>query len=355
MPSLIRTWYSRSFHFTTFLLTPFSWLFAMIVLIRRKLYRAGILASKRFALPVIIVGNIAVGGTGKTPLVIWLANFLRSQGYHPGIVSRGYGGKNRLRPYRVKLGDFAAEVGDEAILLERHTGCPVFICHDRVAAVSALLKKSACDVVISDDGLQHYRLARDIEIAVVDGARRFGNGRLLPAGPLREPVARLREAHFVIVNEGSDKDEFSMSFQPSQFISLQQAASVNWDDFPRQRIHALAGIGHPERFFNTLRQAGFDVIPHAFPDHHPFQAGDLDFSDSFPIIMTEKDAVKCSAFADSRYWYVNITVKINNELKEKIMEKLKSLEVKNEAEADFTKRSCRVTDSGQRDSARENR
>lgn len=348
MPSLTQYWYRPSLNGVTRLLLPFSWLFALIVWIRKKLYQVGVMKSQRFSVPVMVVGNIAVGGTGKTPLVIGLAHYLQSQGYQPGIVSRGYGGQSHGKPYAVQPQDEAIKVGDEAILLRRETQCPVIICKDRVAAVRYLLQKTRCNVVISDDGLQHYALARDMEIAVVDGKRRFGNGRLLPAGPLREPLARLRSVNWVMVNEGDSNDAFTMTIEPLQLISLKTGAVIPWADFPRGRIHAVAGIGHPERFFTLLKQAGFDVVAHAFPDHHFYSQQDLDFTEPLPLIMTEKDAVKCKAYADERYWSLAITVKISESFKDNLLQKLKSLEVKDESEADFTKRTCGIIHNEQR-------
>ena len=347
--NLTRHWYSKSLHFITFLFLPFSWLFAFCAAIRRWLYHTGWIKTHRFTVPVIVVGNITVGGTGKTPLVISLAHFLQAHGYRPGIVSRGIGGKKRLQPYWVQSHDSAAEVGDEAILLA-HTGCPVVIGIDRVAVVQDLLQHSTCNIVISDDGLQHYRLERDIEIAIVDGARRFGNQCLLPAGPLREPISRLQKVDFVIVNGGDQDDEFTMTLETASLIALKNHQhQIGLADFPVKKVHAIAGIGHPERFFNSLRKAGFAVMEHVFPDHHLYQAYELDFTDDLPIIMTEKDAVKCGSFADERYWYLPITAKINNKLEQCLLEKLTTKKVCNAIEEAFTKRTCDVTHSAQHD------
>jgi tetraacyldisaccharide 4'-kinase len=338
-----RYWYRPTRHGLMMLLLPASWLFAAIVALRRYLYRRGIMRITHFPVPVIVVGNIVLGGTGKTPLVIWLSDFLRSCGYQPGIVSRGYGGKKQAQPYWVHSHDRAADVGDEAVLLARRTQCPLVICQDRVAAVRDLLKQSSCNIVISDDGLQHYSLGRDIEIAVMDGERRGGNGHLLPAGPLREPLLRLQEVDFVVVNGGHAHDDFTLSLQPGLLHSLSDNASVELRAFPHKRVHAVAGIGHPERFFATLKQAGLDVIPHPFPDHYPYQPHDMDFADTLPIIMTEKDAVKCRAFANERYWYLPVTAKISPGFQDKIWDKLKRLERCHDSEADFTKHACHLT------------
>ncbi|TAK78180.1 MAG: tetraacyldisaccharide 4'-kinase, partial [Gammaproteobacteria bacterium] len=264
MLEINRYWYQPSLRFITFILLPFSWLFRGCIFIRRQLYRLGFLKTHRFNVPVIIVGNITVGGTGKTPFVIWLAHYLIAQGYRPGIVSRGVGGKRQIKPYRVKQEDAATEVGDEAVLLAQRANCPLVIGIDRVAAVRELLQQAPCDIVISDDGLQHYRLGRDIEIVIIDGSRRFGNNCLLPAGPLREPVSRLQSVDFVVVN-GED-----MILEPVELLPV-IARSEATRQSPDKKAHAVAGIGHPDRFFLTLKQAGFDIIPHAFPDHHPYQ------------------------------------------------------------------------------------
>ena len=297
----------------TIFLLPLSWLFSCVVCLRRCLYRLGIKKTCHFPVPVIIVGNITVGGTGKTPFVIWLANYLREQGKRPGIVSRGMGGKMHKQPRWVREQDAVAEVGDEAILLVRRTQCPLVVCVDRVAAVRELLANADCNVVISDDGLQHYRLGRDVEIAIVDGVRQFGNGRLLPAGPLREPVTRLQEVGIIVVNGGAGD---SMILQAHTWVAM--AATQQNPPTPGATIHAVAAIGHPERFFATLRQQGFTLIEHNFPDHYLYQAADFNFNDHLPIVMTEKDAVKCDSFADERFWYVPVGTIVRDELKAQV-------------------------------------
>ena len=315
-----RFWYSRSLYFINYLLLPLAWLFGLCIAIRRKLYHFGILPTQHFPVPVIVVGNITVGGTGKTPFVIWLANFLREQGYHPGIVSRGAGGKKQLKPHAVKLSDSADAVGDEAILLAKKTNCPVVIGINRAEAVRYLLETSKCDVVISDDGMQHYRLGRDIEIALIDGERRLGNQCLLPAGPLREPETRLDDVDIVLVKDGNDQDEWSMSITPLQLVSLKQHKVTHpLTEFSNKKVHAVAGIGNPEKFFTMLKQAGIEIVPHVFPDHYIFQANDLKFDDALPIVMTEKDAVKCVAFASEQCWYVDIAVNIDEALRQKLL------------------------------------
>jgi tetraacyldisaccharide 4'-kinase len=332
-----RYWYRPKWHLITLSLLPFSWLFGLCVVVRRGLYRIGIIKKYHFSVPVIVVGNITVGGTGKTPFVIELAAWLQTQGYRPGIVSRGVGGKKQGVPYRVRKNDTAEDVGDEALLLKQRTDCPLVICVDRAAAVRDLLQHTHCNIVISDDGLQHYRLGRAMEIVLVDAVRGMGNRCLLPAGPLREPTSRLQHVDFVVINGGSDTDDYTMSFIPTQLVSLSRPQQkISLADFANRTVHAVAGIGHPERFFTMLNQAGLHVIQHVFPDHYLYQSCDIHFADSFPIIMTEKDAVKCRSFADERCWYLNIIAKINVKLEQALLSRLIFLEAHHEYEKNFT-------------------
>ncbi len=308
---------------------PLAWLFELVVLIRRFLYNKGFLKKNKLSVPVIVVGNVVVGGTGKTPFVIWLAHFLRDNGYQPGIVSRGYGGEKHVTPYRVSQIDSANEVGDEPKLLARRSGCPVIICIDRTKAATALLQESDCNIIICDDGLQHYRLDRQIEIALIDGNKRFGNGHFLPVGPLREPISRLNRVNITIVTGGERPDEFNMLLEPGELTALKNEKKIPLTAFLQQykKIHAVAGIGHPQRFFSLLKKLGFTLIEHAYPDHYRYQASDLCFKDKLPIVMTEKDAVKCEEFANERYWYLPITAKLEKEVEEKLLKELKSIEV----------------------------
>lgn len=325
MLGLTHIWYRHSlWHPVTLLLLPISWMFAGIIALRHWCYRRGLLKQHRFNVPVIVVGNITVGGTGKTPLVIWLAQYLKSKGLNPGIISRGCGGHKHVTPYWVNKDDLPAQVGDESLLTVRNTDCPLVICKNKVAAISALLDKTACDVIISDDGLQHYRLVRDIEIAVIDGLRRLGNRCLLPAGPLREFPTRLQNTDYVIVNGVNENGEFcDMLIQPKTLVSLKNPAVVApLSQFKGLTVHAVAGIGHPERFFANLRQLGFKLIPHVFPDHYLYKARDLCFNDSLPIIMTEKDAIKCYDFANENCWYLQIEVKINDQFRDDLSAKI---------------------------------
>lgn len=275
-------------------------------------------------IPIIIVGNITVGGTGKTPLVIWLVRFLQEHNYKPGIVSRGYGGKNKIFPQKVDSDSDTQQMGDEAVLLARRAGCPVIIAPKRVNAVRYLLNNTDCNIVISDDGLQHYALARDIEIAVIDGERRFGNRWCLPAGPLREPISRLETVDFIVTNGGEvGLGEYGMSLIPGDIYNISDPTlKANLNDFAGQAVHAIAGIGNPDRFFGTLRELGLSIFQHRFPDHYQFAHKDIDFKDEAKIIMTEKDAVKCETFADYRYWCLPVEAELDAVFGEKLLEKL---------------------------------
>lgn len=307
-------WYGAPVSWGAVLLAPFSVAYALVARARRALFGKGVFASERVGAPVIVAGNLTVGGTGKTPLVIWLAHRLRAYGYRPGVVCRGYGGKNREWPRPVGEDDDPILVGDEAVLLVRRAGCPVVAAGpERVAAARHLVEHDACDIVISDDGLQHYRLARDIEINVVDGTRRYGNGWCLPGGPLREPVARLASVDFIVVKgEGSDEREYGMELAGGTLRRVtNDAIEIEPVELPSHAVHAVAGVGNPVPFFERLQSFGLDVAAHTFPDHHAFTREDIDFGDGRPVIMTEKDAVKCRAFADERHWYLPIEARLN--------------------------------------------
>lgn len=336
MLDLAHYWYRPRLHWLGWLLLPFARLFALITACRRQLYRCNILKTAHFPVPVIVVGNITVGGTGKTPLVIWLADFLRQQGYRPGIVSRGVGGKKHTKAHQVQQTDAPQVVGDEALLLLEETQCPVVICKSRKLAVQQLLAHTNCNLVISDDGLQHYSLGRAIEIAVVDGLRKFGNKQLLPAGPLREPVSRLHQVDFIVMNgetaychpsESWDPSLFKMEMIPYAFKSLLGKYTYHLADFKYKKIHALAGIGHPQRFFNVLAAQGFDLITHVFPDHYLYQACDIQLSDQLPIVMTAKDAIKCKAFADERHWYLQIKLNMPADFAQALLRKIQTFGV----------------------------
>lgn len=314
---LTKHWYQRQLSWLSLLLLPFSWLFRLIVIVRRGLYRTGILKAHKMSVPVIVVGNIAVGGTGKTPFVIWLVDYLKQQGYRPGIISRGAGGQKQTKPHLVRKNDLPEQVGDESLLLASHANCPLVIGINRVEAARYLLASSDCNIIISDDGLQHYRLKRDVELVIVDGVRRFGNQQLLPAGPLRESVSRLKEVDEVIVN-GEE-----MQLVPGDLVALTSRMTKPLSDLRGETVHAVAGIGHPERFFLLLEQAGLKVMRHAFPDHYLYQASDLAFQDDLPVLMTEKDAVKCLAWARDSYWYLPVQARVDAIVAEKIIAKIK--------------------------------
>jgi tetraacyldisaccharide 4'-kinase len=321
MYALERHWYRLTP--VSLLLLPLSLLFCTLVQVRRLLYHLGWLRQTRLPVPVIVVGNITVGGTGKTPLVIWLAEVLRQAGYRPGIVTRGYRGKSRTWPVAVTPQTPTEQVGDEAVLLARRSGCPVLAGPDRVAGAHSHVA-AGCNVILSDDGLQHYRLGRDLEIAVIDSTRRFGNRLCLPAGPLREPVSRLKTVSLRVANGFPQAGELGMTLVPTGFYNLtnsdQRAVP---DDFRRGPVHAVAGIGHPERFFASLRDLGLEVIAHPFPDHHAFQAADLDFGDDRPVILTEKDAVKCELFAQTRFWVLAVEARPDSDLGVLLLQRLK--------------------------------
>ena len=287
------------------LLWPAALLFGVAALFRRLLYRLRVFKSYRIDVPVIVVGNLCVGGSGKTPLVLWVADFLKRQGRKPGIVSRGYGGsvEKSGQAKAATIASDPAEVGDEPMLLSRRSGCPVWVCADRVLAATTLRRECPeVDVIIADDGLQHYALRRDIEICVVD-ARSLGNRWLLPAGPLREPMSRLRSVDAVLEHGTPAFGGYAMKLQGESLANLTNAKDVRpLKSFAGQKVHAVAGIGDPRRFFLQLAGAGLKVVPHPFPDHHAFRAEDLDFGDALPVVMTEKDAVKCKRIAKAHHW-----------------------------------------------------
>lgn len=307
------------------LLLPFTLLFALLIGLRRLSYRLNLLHSIAMPVPVIVVGNLTVGGAGKTPLVLWLVEFLRGQGYRPGIISRGYGSHAAPQPQPVMEASDPALVGDEPVLLARRARCPVWVGARRVDAGQALLAAHPeCDVLVSDDGLQHYRLRRDVEIVVVDGRRRYGNGLLLPAGPLREPVSRLATADAVVINGGGiTPGQYGMALTGALFRRLHDGQTATAADLAGKQLHAIAGIGHPPRFFAHLRQLGLDIVEHAFADHYAFQPEDLQFENADAILMTEKDAVKCMAFAPLNSWVLAVTAEVDAALGNKVLEKLR--------------------------------
>jgi len=308
-------WYSQNL--LAWCLLPLSWLYCLLAGLRRSLYRRRWLPARKPDCPVIIVGNISVGGTGKTPLIIALCEWLQQQRLRPGIVSRGYGGRIR-GPHAVCADDRAEDTGDEPLLLHQRTGCPVVIGADRAAAADYLAQHHACDVILSDDGLQHYALQRDVEIAVIDASRLHGNGFCLPAGPLREPVSRLNQVDLQVWHSPHGETQTGAAFhlQLCRVANLASGETAPLERFAGQRVHALAGIGHPARFFNSLRQAGIEPIEHAFADHHAYQSEDCRFDDDLPVLMTEKDAVKCRDFAHPGCWVVAVEARLNPALQQ---------------------------------------
>ena len=285
-------------------------LFSFIASVRRGLYRLRLLYSYHPGVPVIIVGNITVGGSGKSPLIIWLATQLLKDGYRPGVISRGYAGKAHTWPQQVRPDGDARTVGDEAIMIARRTRCPMVVGPKRAQAAKALRKQwPEVDIILSDDGMQHYALRRDIEICVIDGDRRLGNGRRLPAGPLREDESRLKSVDLVVCNGvNAQAGELLMTLTPGQLVAVNQSRQEKTlADFKGQKVHAVAGIGNPERFFTSLEAAGIELVRHPFADHHPYKPQDLEFKQQLPIFMTEKDAVKCERFSHLAFWYLQVT------------------------------------------------
>ncbi len=301
------------------LLLPLAALFAAVAAARRLAWKTGLLRSRHPGVPVIVVGNITAGGTGKTPLVLWLACFLQDSGRCPAIISRGYGAAHS-DPRPVPADGSAADYGDEPCLMARRAGCPVWVGADRAATAAAMRRAHpGVDVILSDDGLQHYRLARDFEIAVIDGARGLGNGWPLPAGPLRESPSRLAEVDAVVINgddaTGAFPRALPMRLQGDRFRNLRLPQQVvTAAHFRGMSVHAVAGIGNPQRFFDHLRGLGLECSAHAFPDHHAYRAADLAFGDDAPVVMTEKDAVKCATFATDDYWALIVDAEVDARL-----------------------------------------
>jgi len=275
--------------------------------------------------PVIVVGNISVGGTGKTPLVIAIVQYLLSKGYKPGVVSRGYGGESRHWPQIVTQDTSPVDVGDEAVLIAKRCACPVSVGSNRIKAAEKLLQENSCDVIVSDDGLQHLKLKRDVEIVVIDGERRFGNGLCLPAGPMRELSGRLRSVDFVVVNGESTDNEQSMQLMVNEFEDVSGSGqTLSSRDMSGKRAHAVAGIGNNERFFKVLEKLNIDILRHPFPDHYCYQSKDVTFDDDLPILMTEKDAVKCRQFRLNNAWFLKVDAKLENTFLGKLNDALQS-------------------------------
>lgn len=302
------------------LLLPLSALYWLILMARRFFYRIGLFGRHRAVVPVIIVGNITTGGTGKTPVTIWLANELRARGFRPGIVSRGYGGSKASSSMRVDAASDPAVVGDEPVMIARRTNCPVVVDSNRVRATDMLVEDGV-DVIVADDGLQHYRLERVHEICVIDGGRGLGNRQLIPAGPLRESITRLSEVDQVLINgqlhekveelTAVEQNAIEFRLAATDVARLDGSLTRPIDKFAGTTVHGVAAIGNPKRFFDQLRAHGMQVIEHAFPDHAPLSRRDLRFGDDFNVLMTEKDAIKLSGISDDRFWYVPVELEID--------------------------------------------
>ncbi|MCL1077579.1 tetraacyldisaccharide 4'-kinase [Parashewanella spongiae] len=314
-----KIWYQN--HWLQWLLWPLSWLFGLISGFRRMSFLFGLSKQHKVSVPVIIVGNITAGGSGKTPMVIHLIELLRAKGYTPGVVSRGYGAKIE-GVVSVTEDHTPEDIGDEPAMIFARTKVPMIVGAKRVDAAQALINTCNVNVIISDDGLQHYALGRDIEIAIIDGERRLGNKKLIPAGPLREPVSRLSSVDFVIVNGGNtSKTEFLMTLEPSAPIALKpDHKTLSASD----SIVAMAGIGNPQRFFNTLTQLGFNCYQkYEFADHQIYHQDELlKVAVDKPLMMTEKDAIKCRQFAQSNWWYLPVAARLTPKFDAKLLQKL---------------------------------
>lgn len=296
---VLNVWYGND-RFGKYLLLPLTGVFCVLAALNRWRHKR---QQVKHPVPVVVVGNISVGGTGKTPLVIWLVERLREAGFKPGVVSRGYKKD-------------ADSLGDEPLLIIQRTNVPLAIGKDRNQAIATLLHEHACDIIIADDGLQHYRMGRDVEICVVDGQRRFGNGFCLPSGPLREPVSRLASCDFVVTNGEN------MTMHGDTLVNLVTDSHQFLQALSGQTVHVVTGIGNPQRFINTLEQAGLQVLAHLYPDHHAFTGAEIRFDDALPILMTEKDAVKCRQYAVQNVWYLPIEAVLDERLAEALLKRL---------------------------------
>lgn len=316
-------WY-RATTWWAWFLYPFSLLFWSISQLRRLLYKNDILKSTKNKLPIIVVGNLSVGGNGKTPFVIWLCELLIKQGYKPGIISRGYGGKSDVYPLLLDSSVTGKQAGDEPVMIFKRLAIPVVVDPVRSDAAKYLSSHCDVDIIISDDGLQHYALQRDIEIVLVDGKRRYGNQHVMPMGPLREPLSRLKSVDFVVNNGQQHKGEITMQLAPSTCLAVdggEQQLPANC------KVNACAAIGYPQRFFDTLKQQQFDIakaLP--FADHHAFSESDFaQFDSQLPLLMTEKDAVKCTAFAKPNWWYLPVDAQLPTSFEKQLLKKIKEI------------------------------
>ena len=318
---VVDSWYKKSLWL--YLLYPFSLIFSYLTSLRRKRFLTNKISSFKSEVPIVVVGNLTIGGTGKTPLVKYIVTELKNKGYKPGIVSRGYGGKFK-ETLQVTSETPVKHTGDEAQILAK-LDVPFYIDKNRVRAVKKLSKNHDCDVIISDDGLQHYKMGRQVEIAVIDGKRRFGNNLTFPAGPLRESSKRIDTVDFIVNNSGpTEEGEYLMNISPTKFVHLKSGKSYSIENWPmHKQVHAVAGLGNPGRFFDLLDKLGFDIIRHPFPDHHNFLSSDIFYLDHLPIVMTEKDASKCKDFDNNKIWYLKIDADLNNKFIDNLDKKLK--------------------------------
>lgn len=318
--------YWNSVNFVSILLLPLSIVFFCLSQLRKQLYKLNFLSSYKAPLPVIIVGNITVGGTGKTPFIIELVKQLQQQGKKPGVISRGYGGQSQHWPLVVNDQTDAVIVGDEPQLIFQHTKCPIVVGPNRKNDIELLLEKYKCDVILSDDGLQHYALQRDIEICIVDAIKLYGNRWFIPAGPMRESLARLKQVDMVLFN-GGNESALSFKMTPTMCIPVAQNElhSIELKELSGKTVHAVAGIGHPQRFFSMLEQYNIKVIPHAYADHHRYQLSDLIFDDDYSVLMTEKDAVKCVGLALNNHWSVPVGVVLSESAQHKVNQIIDSI------------------------------
>jgi tetraacyldisaccharide 4'-kinase len=304
---LLDAWYAG--HPALGLLRPLESLYRRVVNGKRERFLAGEGKIYRAPVPVVVVGNITVGGTGKTPLILWLIDYCRDKGLRVGVVSRGYGARPPTLPWRVRADQDAAQAGDEPLLIVQRSGVALMIDPDRSRAVQALLAAEPLDLILSDDGLQHYRLARDLELVLIDATRGLGNRRCLPAGPLREPVERLSSVDAVLYNGAPDDrdDGYAFTLKPAALVNLRSGERRPVNHFPKgQQLHAVAGIGNPQRFFKTLEGLHWQPVAHAFADHAQYSPESLAFTPALPVVMTEKDAVKCRGFAADDWWYLAV-------------------------------------------------
>ncbi len=305
-----KVWYSKNIF--SLLLSPISLIYISIIYLRYTLYQLGLISITKINVPTIVIGNIVAGGTGKTPLVIWLAKHFKDKGFLPGIVSRGYGGTYLSNIELVKPTSNPLLVGDEPVIIARNTNCPVIVAKKRAKGAKKLVEKYNCNIILCDDGMQHYSLARDIEIAVIDGQRRFGNNYCFPAGPLREPKSRIFKADLIVSKYNARTCEHKMDYTYHQLVSLNELSkTIPISDLHGMTVHAIAGINNPDHFFSYLRSHKLELIIHKFPDHYSYTEDDVKFDDNFPVVMTEKDAVKCLNYSSDKHWYIPISAELS--------------------------------------------